>query len=132
MFLTPQDQQQTGTLIYCYLRHLPPPISIVSWMQVSTFCQTLNPHQSLGSSLQNKSGKQCALECTMKSSVPVPANPFSLPPLALQLCCHLPVAPQPQGPGHSRGSQLMRVKGRSTEIRENRLDPTKCPNFQHA
>lgn len=40
-------------------------------MQVSTFCQTLNPHQS---------GEQRALECTVKSSVPMPANPFSLPP----------------------------------------------------
>lgn len=50
---------------------------------------------------------------------PGASEPLRFTPLALQLRCHLPVAPQPEGPGHSGGPQLIRVKGRSTKVAED-------------
>lgn len=111
---------KTDILTFCSCHHFTYDFLFYSASQASiSFLPDPRPHYSFDSSLQHRSGKQCALECTVTSWALTAANLFASPPLALQLCCHLPVAPQPEGPGHSGGSQLIRVKGRSTKVAED-------------
>lgn len=77
----PLTWQKTDILTLCSCHHFTYNFLFYSASQASiNFLPDPRPHYSLGSSLQHRSGEQCALECTVTSWASAPANLFASPP----------------------------------------------------